>query len=32
LITQYGTVENIFAHIEDEDFILSGKTLEKLKE
>lgn len=32
LIGKYGTVENIFAHIDDEDFILSGKTLEKLKE
>jgi len=32
LIQKYGTVEEIFAHIDDEDFILNGKTLEKLKE
>ncbi|MDD5770608.1 MAG: 5'-3' exonuclease H3TH domain-containing protein [Candidatus Gracilibacteria bacterium] len=32
LINKYGTVEEIFNHINDEDFILSGKTLEKLKE
>ena len=32
LINTYGTVENIFEHINDEDFILSWKTLEKLKE
>lgn len=32
LINTYGTLEQIFDHIEDEDFILSGKTLEKLKE
>lgn len=31
LINKYGTVEEIFAHINDEDFILTGKTLEKLK-
>ena len=32
LIQKYGTVEEIFAHIDDEDFTLNGKTLEKLKE
>lgn len=32
LIVKYGTVENIFEHIDDADFILSGKTLDKLKE
>lgn len=32
LINTYGTLEQIFEHIEDKDFILSGKTLEKLKE
>lgn len=31
LIQKYGTVEEIFAHIDDEDFIIGGKTLEKLK-
>lgn len=31
LINTYGTVEQIFEHIEDEDFIIWGKTLEKLK-
>ncbi len=31
LINKYWTVEEIFNHIEDEDFILSWKTLEKLK-
>lgn len=32
LINRYGTLEQIFEHIDDEDFILSGKTLEKLKQ
>ncbi len=32
LINTYGTLEEIFEHIDDEDFILSGKTLEKLRE
>ena len=32
LINTYWTVESIFEHIDDEDFILSGKTLEKLRE
>lgn len=32
LINKYWTVENIFEHIDDKDFILSWKTLEKLKE
>jgi len=31
LINKYWTVENIFNHIEDKDFILTWKTLEKLK-
>lgn len=31
LINKYGTVEQIFGHIDDEDFILWGKTLDKLK-
>lgn len=31
LINKYWTVENIFEHINDEDFILSWKTLEKLR-
>lgn len=32
LINKYGTLEEIFSHIEDEDFILRWKTFEKLKE
>lgn len=32
LINKYWTVEQIFEHINDEDFILKSKTLEKLKE
>lgn len=32
LINRYGTLEQIFEHIGDSDFILSGKTLEKLVE
>lgn len=32
LINRYGTLEQIFEHIGDSDFILSGKTLEKLAE
>lgn len=31
LINKYGTLEEIYAHIDDEDFILTWKTLEKLK-
>ncbi len=31
LIHAYGTIEDIFHNIENEDFILTGKTLEKLK-
>lgn len=32
LINKYWTIENIFEHINDEDFVLSWKTLEKLHE
>lgn len=32
LINTYWTVEQIFEHIDDDDFILKSKTLEKLKE
>lgn len=32
LINKYWTVEEIFEHIDDEDFILNWKTLEKLRE
>lgn len=32
LINTYGTVEEIYNHIEDENFVLKWKTLEKLKE